>query len=524
MIEFVINSLVKVQGKRGYRMHVKTIIPQLGFGCMRLPYQEDRIDMVKSKEMIDEYMKGEFCYFDTHPQYMGGKSENIIRELIVERYSRETFLLADKMPIFVKKEEDYEDFFGKSLEACGVSYFDYFLLHAMTREVFERHERLGGFDFLRRIKKEGRAKRIGFSFHDKPELLDEILTKHPDMDFVQLQINYLDWDSPVILSKECYEVARKHNKPILVMEPIKGGSLANQIEALKEREDLQNVDLAEIALKFVASLPGIEVVLSGMSEPEHVLQNRQTLPGTSIVLNEYEKEVIEYLRQGIKQENKIQCTACKYCEHECPKNIPVPSILSLLNACERIGQHDRTYIGRYRIFYNGYVFGKGAASDCIKCGKCEKYCPQKLPIRQYMEKAADLFEPPKTISEREKLIHNYNTVRDWMAVVQSGRTLEEYFVENGYQKIAVYGIGEIGTLLLKEMMRYEKIAVKYGIDRNTANRNINISIVSPQADFEQVDVIVVTPTFDFDNIKQKLVQKVNCPIVSLDEVTHWFGL
>lgn len=505
-------------------MNEKMVKPQLGFGCMRLPYQEDQIDMDKSKEMIDEYMKGKFCYFDTHPQYMDGKSESIIRELIVERYSRESFMLADKMPKFVKKPEDYEVIFRKSLEACGVSYFDYFMLHAVTREVSERHERLGGFEFLSKLKKEGFAKHIGFSFHDKPELLDEILTKHPELDFVQLQINYLDWDSPIILSRECYEIARMHNKRILVMEPIKGGSLANQIQTIKARKDLQNVNLAEIALKFVASLPGIEVVLSGMSEPEHVVQNRQTLPGTEIVLKEYEKEIIEYLKKEIKKENKIQCTVCKYCEHECPKNIPVPSILSLLNACERIGQHDRTYVGRYRIFYNGYVFGKGTASDCIKCGKCENYCPQKLPIRQYMERAADLFETSQTVTKKDKLACKYNTVRNWMSVVQSGRTLEAYFEEKEYWQIAIYGVGEIGNLLLKEMMRYKKINVKYGIDRNTANNNMNILIVNPHDNFEQVDAIVVTPTFDFDNIKQKLSQKVNCPIVSLDEVIAWFLL
>lgn len=505
-------------------MNKQTIFPQLGFGCMRLPYIDGQIDMLKSKEMIDEYMKGEFCYFDTHPQYMGGKSESIIKELVVNRYPREAFLLADKIPIYVKTTEDYGNFFEKSLNACGVSYFDYVLMHAMTREVFERHERLGGFDFLRGLKKEGLAKHIGFSFHDKPELLDEILTKYPDFDFVQLQINYLDWDSPVILSKECYEVARKHDKPIMVMEPIKGGSLANQIDSLKDQKDLEDVNLAEIALKFVASLPGIAVVLSGMSEPEHVLQNRKTLSGEKVVLEERDKDILRRLYKGIQQEHKIQCTACKYCETECPKNIPIPSIISLLNACERTGKHDRTYLGRYKIFYNGYVFGKGSAGDCIKCGRCEGHCPQKLPIRKYMEQAVELFEVPKTVSDREKLIHNYNTVRDWMAVVQSGCTLEPFFVEKGYREIAVYGVGEIGSLLLKEMVQYEKVSVKYGIDRNTADRNINISIVNPQAEFEPVDAIVVTPTFDFVNIKCKLAQKVECPIVSLDEVTGWFQI
>lgn len=204
--------------------------PELGFGIMRLPMIQNEIDWIKSEKMIREYMTGDFCYFDMHPGYMGGKSQEIVKRLVVDQYPRVSYCLANKMPWYVYGVSDYEIFFSDELNASGVVYFDYYMLHALTQKVYELHKTLGGFEFIQKKKAEGYIKNIGISFHDKPELLDQILTEYPELDFVQLQINFLDWDSPVICSRQCYEVARKHNKMIMVMEPIKGGSLAKEIE------------------------------------------------------------------------------------------------------------------------------------------------------------------------------------------------------------------------------------------------------------------------------------------------------
>ena len=243
--------------------------PELGFGIMRMPQKDKKVDWEKSKILIDEYMKGDFCYFDTHPWYMMNQSQRIIKELVVKRYDRQHFLLANKMLYRdIENYDDYSRIFKQELKECGVEFFDYYLLHAVSKKIYEMHEKLGGFQFLTRIKNDGKAKKIGISFHDKSDLLEEILDKHQEIDFVQLQINYMDWENPVIQSKGCYEVARNFKKEIIVMEPIKGGSLAIN-ENPKE--------YAKYALQFIKSLPGIKVILSGMSEIEHVRENRITL-------------------------------------------------------------------------------------------------------------------------------------------------------------------------------------------------------------------------------------------------------
>lgn len=361
--------------------------PQLGFGIMRLPQDNGQIDWLKIEEIIEEYMKGDFCYFDLHPSYMYNQAQDIFRELVVKKYFREKYIIANKMPYYgIKNYRDYELIFNNELVKCGVEWFDYYMLHAVTREVYELHEQLGGFDFLKEKKKQKKIKYIGFSFHDKPDLLEEILKNHPEVDFVQLQINYLDWESPVICSRRCYEVAIRYNKRIMVMEPIKGGALANQIEF--DGSMLTPKKLAKLSLEFVVALPGIDVVLSGMSDKNHVIENRETL---SVSCKAKNNKVYQKLRDQINRENKIPCTACRYCVRECPKKIVIPDIISLLNASGRVGAHDRTFQGRYRIFYNGYIYGQGKAEDCISCGKCEIRCPQKLEIRAYMKEAAAMF-------------------------------------------------------------------------------------------------------------------------------------
>lgn len=357
--------------------------PELGFGIMRMPQQNEEIDWIKSKNLIDEYMKGNYCYFDTHPSYMMEQSQKIIREFVVKRYERESFFLANKMPyVGIHSYNDYFMIFNKELRECGVEYFDYYLLHAVSKDIFEMHEKYGGFDFLKELKKTGSAKKIGLSFHDNSELLEKILDKHPEIDFVQLQINYMDWENPVIQSRACYETARKYNKPIIVMEPLKGGSLSKG-ENSKEH--------ARMALQFVKELPGIQVILSGMSEIEHIKENRLTLSKS----NSKEKitpSVYYNLRKEMEEQNVIPCTECKYCTLECPKGIKIPDIFSLINSYYRPGEHDKTIYGRMDMLYKNTILNNGAAGQCIKCGMCERRCPQKISIRENLRKAVDLFE------------------------------------------------------------------------------------------------------------------------------------
>lgn len=364
---------------------------QLGFGVMRMPYLDNgQVDLQESQRMFDEYMKGDFCYFDTHPGYVNSLSQRLIRHFVVDRYPRDSFLLADKMPYFsAKSKEDYIKIFANELHECNVEYFDYYLLHCITRKSYQPHKELGGFDFLKWIKRQGRAKHIGFSFHDKADFLEEILSTYPEVEFVQLQINYLDWEDPIVQSRKNYEVAKKYGKKIFVMEPIKGGSLANlQNLELGFAADLQS--LASLALRFVASLD-VDIILSGMSTLQNVIDNRETF-SQNLTFTEDDMKRCEMARTAIRKSNRIPCTACRYCIKECPKNISIPDILYLLNACGRTGIHDRTYRGRYTLFYNGYTFNKGKASDCIKCGKCETRCPQRIPIRKHLQNAKTMFE------------------------------------------------------------------------------------------------------------------------------------
>lgn len=356
--------------------------PKLGFGIMRMPQKDGKIDWEKSQCLIDEYMKGDYCYFDTHPSYMMNQSQRIIKKFVVDRYERDRFLIANKMPYFgINDYEDYTTIFNQELLECGVEYFDNYLLHAVSKDIFDMHVKYGGFSFLEKIKKCGRVKKIGISFHDKSDVLEDILKKFPVIDFVQLQINYMDWESPVIQSKACYEVARKFGKSIIVMEPIKGGSLARGGDAQTK---------ARRSLQFVKTLPGIEVILSGMSEIEHIMENRATLESDSFVEND--SSIYQKMKREIEKENVIPCTQCGYCIRECQKKIKIPEIFGIMNMYYRPGRYDQTIYGRMKMLYQNTVQKESAASACINCGMCEKRCPQKIPIRENLRKAAGMFE------------------------------------------------------------------------------------------------------------------------------------
>ena len=348
--------------------------------------ENGKYDVDECVRMIDEYMKGDFCYFDTHPHYCQGLSQSIVRELVVKRYPREKFLLADKMPWSINHPSEYEKIFASELKDCAVEYFDYYLLHALSEEYYQMHERMGGFEFLKQLKAKGYVRRIGFSFHDKPEVLEKILSAHPEIEFVQLQINYFDWDDPFFQSRKLYETAKKFGKQILVMEPIKGGSLAN-LEDFKIPGKLDRKTFAALALKFVASLD-VDIILSGMSALDHVVANRQTL-SAPVTISDDDRKIYRQILDALKKSRRIPCTACRYCVAECPKKIPIPEIFTLINS---VNVSKGNNFGIAKNNYRRYFFGRGKASDCINCGACARRCPQKIKIPEHMREASKIFE------------------------------------------------------------------------------------------------------------------------------------
>lgn len=372
---------------------IKDMPKKLGFGCMRLPIIGDKtenIDFDTFSKMVDTFMGQGFTYFDTAYPYHNEKSEEAVRKCLVERYPRDSFLLADKMPVWlVKTNEDYQKIFDTQLERTGATYFDFYLLHALNKERFDFLQETGGFEFGTKMKAEGKVKNLGFSFHDSAEVLDEILTAHPEVDFVQLQINYFDWNSINVQSGDCYAVAEKHNVPIIVMEPVKGGTLANLIG--KPAELLQELNpkasYASYAIRFVASLPNVMMVLSGMSTMEQMLDNTSYMKDF-VPLTSKEKDVIKKVTSALEEMKSIRCTSCQYCVKGCPKQIRIPSIFTVYNMSMQFGITDS--IRRQYREVTGEERGK--ASDCIACGKCEQQCPQHLSIRELLKEVASSLE------------------------------------------------------------------------------------------------------------------------------------
>ena len=372
---------------------IKDMPKKLGFGCMRLPIIGDKtenIDFDTFSKMVDTFMGQGFTYFDTAYPYHNEKSEEAVRKCLVERYPRDSFLLADKMPVWlVKTNEDYQKIFDTQLERTGATYFDFYLLHALNKERFDFLQETSGFEFGTKMKAEGKVKNFGFSFHDSAEVLDEILTTHPEVDFVQLQINYFDWNSINVQSGDCYAVAEKHNVPIIVMEPVKGGTLANLIG--KPAELLQELNpeasYASYAIRFVASLPNVMMVLSGMSTMEQMLDNTSYMKDF-VPLTSKEKDVIKKVTSALEEMKSIRCTSCQYCVKGCPKQIRIPSIFTVYNMSMQFGITDS--IRRQYREVTGEERGK--ASDCIACGKCEQQCPQHLSIRELLKEVASSLE------------------------------------------------------------------------------------------------------------------------------------
>ena len=359
-----------------------------GFGCMRLPMNGDQVDIAETTRMVDEFLAQGFNYFDTAHGYIGGKSELALKECLTSRYPREAYSLTDKLTdSYFKTEADIRPFFESQLEACGVDYFDFYLMHAQNADNFKKFKACRAYETAFALKAEGRIRHVGLSFHDRAEVLDQILTEYPQIEVVQIQFNYLDYDDIAVQSRKCYEVCRKHGKPVLVMEPVKGGSLVNlPEEAKKVLDDLHGGSPASYAIRFAAGFPGMMMVLSGMSDLEQMKDNLSYMRDFK-PLNETELAAVKKVQEIFHKMNMIPCTACRYCVEGCPKQISIPDLFAIMN----IKQLHHDWNADY--YYEEVHTAPGRrASDCLKCGKCEKICPQHLPIRQLLENVANEFE------------------------------------------------------------------------------------------------------------------------------------
>ena len=364
----------------------------LGFGCMRLPMLDNgEVDHEQFCRMVDLFLQRGFTYFDTAHPYLDGKSETAIRAALVQRHPRSAYTLANKLSnSCFEKEEDIRPFLQVQLEACGVEYFDYYLFHALNAESYKKYTACRAFEVVQQLKAEGRLRHVGLSFHDKAAVLDQILTEHPELEFVQIQFNYADLEDPGIQSRLCWEVCRRHGKPVVVMEPVKGGGLADKLPPAGRLmlEELGGSP-ASYAIRFAAGYEGMAVVLSGMStlaqleENTGYMQDFQPLTGG-------EQAAVARVQALLKRQDSIACTACRYCTAGCPRAIDIPALFACYNTSQ-------VYEGwNSEAYYEASTLHGGRASDCVKCGKCEAICPQHLPVRELLQKVAARFETEQT--------------------------------------------------------------------------------------------------------------------------------
>ena len=365
-------------------------MPKIGFGLMRLPEKDGAIDIEQVSQMADAYMEAGFNYFDTAYVYHGGNSEKVVKEAIVKRFPRESFTIATKLPAwFLHSPEDRDKVFEEQLDRCGVDYFDYYLLHSLEDgNNYDTYEKYDCFDWGIKKRDEGKIRHFGFSFHGTPELLVQVLDKHPEIEFVQIQLNYADWDNKIVHSGELYEILRDRNIPMIIMEPAKGGKLANLDDECAEilKAIRPDKSVASWAFRYVGSLPGIATILSGMSTPEQMEDNINTFKDFE-PLSEEELAAIDKVKEIMNRVELAGCTSCKYCVEGCPMGISIPDVISAVNT-------KRKFPGdmRPQFFYNGLVDRYSHASDCIACGQCEGVCPQHLPIIDLMKEAVEKFE------------------------------------------------------------------------------------------------------------------------------------
>ena len=367
-------------------------MPKIGFGLMRLPETDGDIDLDKVCKMVDAYMDAGFNYFDTAYVYHGGNSEKTVKEAIIKRHPRDSFTIATKLPAWsIHSFEDRDKIFNEQLERCGVDYFDYYLLHSIEDgNNYDTYVKYDCFNWGVQKREEGKIKHLGFSYHGTPELLVKIVDSHPEIEFVQIQLNYADWDNKIVHSGELYKILAERNIPIIVMEPCKGGKLANHDEECTEilKSVRPDKSVASWAFRFVGSLPGIATILSGMTTQEQMEDNMNTFKNFE-PLSDEEKATIDKVVEAMFRVEQVGCTACRYCVDGCPMSISIPDIISAINT-------KRKFPGdmRPQFFYNGLVArdGNGKASDCIACGQCEGVCPQHLPIIEILKEGVEKFE------------------------------------------------------------------------------------------------------------------------------------
>lgn len=347
-----------------------------GFGYMRLPMDGEDVDIPQTTQMVDTFLASGFNYFDTAHGYINGKSEQAIKTCLSSRYPRDRYILTNKLSgNYFEKEEDIRPLFQQQLEACGVEYFDFYLMHALSASRMDHYEGAKAFEIALELKAEGKIRHLGMSFHDKAEVLDQILTKHPEVEVVQIQFNYVDFEDDKVESRKCYEVCRKHGKPVIIMEPVKGGSLVNLPDAAQKVLDrLEGGSNASYAIRFAAGFEGVMMVLSGMSNMEQMQDNISYMQDFQ-PLNQEELEAVKTVCAIFRNKDLIPCTACRYCTEVCPQEIPIPELFAALNA-KRQGDPVNPVTG-------------ASPADCVKCGKCEEICPQNLKIRELLTVAAE---------------------------------------------------------------------------------------------------------------------------------------
>lgn len=383
--------IVKFVNDDGSNLYFPEIKKNFGFGCMRLPMKfKVKVDYREFSAMIDKFMAEGFNYFDTAHGYVATQSETSIRDCLVKRYPRESFVLTNKLSSnCFKKEADIRPFFEKQLNACGVDYFDFYLMHAQSSENYGQYKSANAYEVALELKKEGKVRHIGLSFHDKAQVLDMILTENPEVEVVQIQFNYRDYNDAGVQGKECLEVCRKHNKPVIVMEPVKGGALVNLPEqALSVFKNLNSgMSPASYALRFAAGFEGIMMVISGMSDLKQMEDNLSFMKSFE-PLSDEEMAAVNKVCDIINGNNIIECTACKYCIDGCPQKINIPEVF----ACYNAKKQDKSLIKwNSRQYYNALTKNIGKASDCIGCGKCESICPQHLEIRKLLKSVSREF-------------------------------------------------------------------------------------------------------------------------------------
>ena len=369
-------------------LDMENIKKNFGFGCMRLPLKDGEIDLAETSRMVDYFLEQGFNYFDTAHGYLQGRSETALKACLTSRYPRDSYILTDKLTgTFFKTEADIRPFFQSQLEACGVDYFDFYLMHAQSATFYQHFKKCRAYETAFALKAEGKIKHVGISFHDHAEVLEQILTDYPEIEVVQIQFNYVDYDDPAVQSRKCYEVCRRHGKPVLVMEPVKGGNLVNlPEEARKVLDELHGGSPASYAIRFAAGFPGMMMVLSGMSSMEQMKDNLSYMKDFQ-PLNETELEAVKKVQSIFRGMNLIPCTACRYCTDGCPRQIAIPDLFAVMNTKQIYHDWNADF------YYNNVYTGAGRrASDCIQCGRCEKACPQHLPIRRLLTEIAAEFE------------------------------------------------------------------------------------------------------------------------------------